>query len=80
MKIMNMELNDFILKFAGQFDETDASDFNADTIFQELDEWSSLTAIGIIAFVKTEYNKTISGKEIRSCETIEDLYKLITLL
>lgn len=72
-----MELNDFILKFAEQFDETELSEFKPDTIFQELEEWSSLTAMGIIAFVKTEYGKVITGKEIRSCHTIEDLFNLV---
>ena len=48
-----MELNEFIKGFAEQFDETDASDIQADTCFQELDEWSSLSAMSIIAFVKT---------------------------
>lgn len=72
-----MELNDFITKFAEQFDETDASEIQADTYYQELDEWSSLTAMAIIAFVKTEYGKAITGKEIRSCDTVEDLYNLL---
>ena len=72
-----MELQDFIQKFAEQFDETDASEIQADTIFQDLDEWSSMTAMVIIAFVKTEYEKTVTGREIRSCETVEDLFNLV---
>lgn len=72
-----MELNEFIKGFAEQFDETDASEFQVDTCYQDLDEWSSLTAMSIIAFVKTQFNKAITGKEIRSCETIEDLYRLV---
>lgn len=72
-----MELNEFIKGFAEQFDETEVSDIQADTCFQELDEWSSLSAMSIIAFVKTNYNKTITGKEIRSCETVEELFELI---
>lgn len=72
-----MELQKFIEKFAEQFDETDASEIKADTLFQELDEWSSMTAMAIIAFVKTEYGKTVTGREIRSCETVEDLYNLV---
>lgn len=75
-----MELNDFISKFAEQFDDTDASEFASDTIYQELDEWSSLTAMCIIAFIKTEYGKTVTGKEIRSCETIEELFNLVASL
>lgn len=72
-----MELQDFIQKFAEQFDETDASEIQADTIFQDLDEWSSMTAMAIIAFVKTEYGKTVTGREIRSCESVEDLFNLV---
>lgn len=72
-----MELNEFIKGFAEQFDETNASEIEADTYYQELDEWSSLSALSIIAFVKTNYNKTITGKEIRSCETVEELFELI---
>lgn len=72
-----MELKDFIANFADQFDDTDASEFKADTEYQELDEWSSLTAMGIIAMVKTQYGKTVTGKEIRSCATIEDLFNFV---
>ena len=72
-----MELNDFVFKLAEQFDETDIAEFKSDTVFQELEEWSSLTAMGIIAFVKTEYDKVITGKEIRSCQTVEDLFNLV---
>ena len=46
-----MELKDFIEKFAEQFDDTDLSEFKADTEFKALDEWSSLTALSIIAMV-----------------------------
>lgn len=73
-----MNLDNFINDFANQFDDTDSSEILAGTYFQELDEWSSLTAMSIIAFVKTEYDKVITGKEIRSCETVEDLFNLIS--
>ena len=72
-----MNLQDFIQKFANQLDDTDANDITSDTIFQELEEWSSLTAMSIIAFVRTEYGKTITGREIRYAKTVEDLYNLI---
>lgn len=72
-----MELQKFISDFAEQFDDTDASEIQADTVFQDLDEWGSLVAMGVIAFVKTNYGKTITGKEIRDCETVEDLYNLV---
>ena len=40
-----MELKDFIENFAAQFDDTDSSEIKAETVFKELDEWSSLIAL-----------------------------------
>lgn len=72
-----MELNDFVKKFTEQFDDTDPEDIKADTEFKNLDEWGSLVALGVIAFVKTEYGKTVTGKEIRECDTVKDLFDLV---
>lgn len=72
-----MNLDDFIKGFANQFDDTDEGDINAETEFHELDEWSSLTAMSVIAFVRTEYGKKITGNEIRTCKTVKDLFNVI---
>ncbi|HCE47645.1 MAG TPA: acyl carrier protein [Prevotellaceae bacterium] len=73
-----MELNEFIKNFAEQFDDTDASEIKANTEFHDLEEWGSLTGMGVIAMVKTIYGKTITGKEIRECATVEDLFNLVS--
>lgn len=73
-----MELQEFIKNFAEQFDDTDASEIQADTEFHELDEWGSLTGMGVIAMVKTIYGKSITGKEIRECITVEDLFNIVS--
>jgi len=73
-----MEINDFIEKFAEQFDETEASEFKAETVFKELDEWSSLIALSVIAMVDEEFDVTLKGDDIRNCDTIGDLFTLVT--
>lgn len=72
-----MELNEFIAHFAEQFDDTDANEIKAETIFKDLDEWSSLIALSIIAMVDEEYDITIKGDEIRNSETVEDLFNAV---
>lgn len=72
-----MELNEFIANFAEQFDDTDASEIQANTDFHDIDEWGSLVGMGVIAMVKTVCGKTITGKEIRECVTVEDLFNLV---
>ena len=71
------DLNEFIENFAEQFDDTDLSEIKVDTKFHDLDEWGSLIGMSVIAMAKTQYGKTITGKEIRDCVTVEDLYNLI---
>ena len=51
-----MNLDDFIQLFAEQFDDTDVSEFTPKTVFHELEEYSSLIALSIIAMVNEEYD------------------------
>ncbi len=72
-----MELNEFIANFAEQFEDTDASEIKAETVFKELDEWSSLIALSVIAMVDEEYDITIKGEDIRNSNTINDLFEAV---
>lgn len=72
-----MELNDFLVNFASQFDETEENEFKVGTVFKELDEWSSLLALSIIAMVDEEYDVRIKGDDIRKAYTIEDLFNIV---
>lgn len=72
-----MELNEFVEKFAEQFEDTDPSEITAETNYRELGEWSSLMGMVIIAFVKTEMGKTVTGDDLKSCKSVEALYNLI---
>lgn len=69
-----MELDEFIENFADQFDDTDSSEITAITEYKNLDEWSSLIALSVIAMVDEEYDVTIKGDDIRNCKTIEELF------
>jgi len=72
-----MELKDFVQNFADQFDETDASVFTPETKFRDLDEWSSLIALSVIAMVDEEYEVTLKGDDIRGANTIEELFNTV---
>ena len=72
-----MNIQDFVENFAAQFDDTEADVFTADIIFKQLDEWSSLTALSIIAMIDDEYDVIIKGNDIMNSETIQDLYNIV---
>jgi acyl carrier protein len=72
-----ISLEEFVKAFAAEFDDTPEEVFKPDTHFRELEEWGSLTALSIISMVDDEADVVITGADIRSCTTIEDLYNLI---
>ena len=73
-----MEIKELIDKFAEIFDDTDASTLSPETKFRELDEWSSLSALGVIALADEEFDVELSGAEMRQANTIKELFNLIT--
>ena len=72
-----MEMNEFIARFAEQFDYTDSSEFKPETAFRDLDEWSSLMALSVIAMVDEEYNVTLQGNDMKAAVTIGDLFNIV---
>ena len=72
-----MEIKEFIELFAEQFDNTELSEFKPETVFHELDEYSSLIALSIISMIDEEYGVTLSANDMSSAVTIEDLFNTV---
>lgn len=72
-----MEIKEFIEHFAEQFDDIELSEFTPRTVFHELDEYTSLIALSIIAMVDEEYGVTLNANDMSSSVTIEDLFNKV---
>ena len=72
-----MELQEFIKQFAELFEDTDHNEIQADTNFRELYEWSSLTALSVMAMVADEYEILLKGEDIRKAGTVNELYQIL---
>ena len=72
-----MEIKEFVEKFAEQFDDTDPSEITATTVFRDLEEWSSLIALSVIAMVDEEFDVALKGDDVRTSVTVEDLYNKV---
>ena len=72
-----MTLDQFISDFSKEFNETPDSIFNASTCFKDLDEWDSVLALSIISMIDENYEKRISGSELRNCNTIQELFQVV---
>lgn len=74
-----MELQEFIEKFAEAIEVEEVDSLTGDTCFRELDEWSSLSVMLLVAFYDEEFEKEVGDDDIKKCCTIDDLYKLATV-
>ena len=72
-----MNLDQFIQNFADLFDETDPDTIKATTRFKDLEEWSSLVALSVIAMIDEEYDVEFWGDDIRTSNTVEDLFDIV---
>lgn len=67
----------FLENFASVFDEVEAEEINMDTEFKEFDEWSSLTALGVLAIIEEEYDVALTHNDIKNAVRVKDIYEIV---
>lgn len=72
-----MEINEFIIAFADQFDETDPEEITKETVFHDLEEWDSLIALAVLNMTQKKFGKSVTFDEMKACVTVEDLFNVI---
>ena len=70
-------LTEFIEKLDEAFENIEKGTLTPQTNFRELENWTSLNAMIIVAMFESELDTSISFSQLKSCETVQDLYNLI---
>lgn len=73
----NRIMEKFVNYFFELLDDTDKSLITSNTVFKELEEWTSILALSLIAMVDEVYDVTLDTDDIRDANTLEDLYRAI---
>lgn len=72
-----MDIKEFIQNFADQFDETEFEEFQPETEFRDLDEWSSLNGLAILNMIDKKYGVKVTASEVKCTNTIQELFDLV---
>ena len=72
-----MEISTFLKNFADLLDDTDAALITQETVFRDLDEWNSLTALSLIAMADEEYAVKLTGDDIKLSSSLTDIFEII---
>jgi acyl carrier protein len=68
-------MDKFLEHIAEIFENTPKDQISLNSKFKSFDEWDSLMALSLIAMFDSEYNVKLSGDQIRTANTLDDLYK-----
>lgn len=72
-----MDIKNFIEQFAEAVEVETSQSLTPETIFRDIDEWSSLAGLSVIAMADEEYGKELSSSDLRKVNTLQELYDLI---
>jgi acyl carrier protein len=73
------DLQAFIENFLLAVDFQEPVKLTPETQLQDLPEWDSLAALGVIVMFDMEYGKSITGDQLQKISTIGDLFVLTGL-
>ena len=72
-----MNIQEFISIIEEEFDEVEQGTLERTTSFRQMEGWSSMHALILIALVDNHFDVLLTGEELRALNTIQDLYDLL---
>ncbi|MBL0309863.1 MAG: hypothetical protein IPP77_09370 [Bacteroidetes bacterium] len=74
---MNDSLEVFLGKLVRELELKNLDGLSPDQVFREMEEWSSMKALMVLAFINIEYEKNYTAQQLSSCKTFRDVYNAI---
>ncbi len=72
-----MTVEEFTKSLEVEFEEVQPGTITPETTYRNIKGWSSMHALVIIAFVDANFDTILNGADLKSAETINDLYTII---
>ena len=72
-----MTLDEFVNNLEQELEDIEPGTLTPDVNYRDIETWSSMYALIIIAYVDLEFDVTLTGDDLRNCNTVKDLYTLI---
>lgn len=74
-----MDNNQFYEDFLDALDVDVPSEVSWETDYHDLDGWSSMSGMRLIAMIEDKYGVLLSSTDIRHCDSIINLFELIKM-
>lgn len=71
-----MDLKEKLMKLEELMDLEEGT-LRAEDRLSEIEEWDSITHLSLIILLEDDYDKEISGEEVRALKTVQDILNLM---
>ena len=72
-----MTLEEFTQELELEFEELETGTLKPETHYRDIEGWSSMHVLIVIAFIDTHYDIILSAAELRDTLSVNDLYKKV---
>ncbi len=72
-----MKVEELVAKLENEFEDLEKGVLHPDYNFREMEDWSSMHALVVIALIDSEYDVLLNGNDLKGAETIRDLFNII---
>ena len=73
-----MDIQELIKHIENEFDDLPNGALNPKTSIREIEGWSSMHALILIALVDNHYDVLLTGEELKNALTVQDLFDVIS--
>jgi acyl carrier protein len=72
-----ISVEEFTQQLAAEFEDVEPNTLSPETNYRDIKNWSSMYALIIIAFVDANFDVQLNSENLKSTQTIRDLYNVI---
>ncbi len=72
-----MDIEKFVKKIEAEIEDLESGTLTADKDYREIEQWSSMYALILIAMIDSEYNVTLTGEDLIASKTVRDLFEIV---
>jgi acyl carrier protein len=72
-----MSIQLLIQQIEEEFEEVESGTISPSTSFRDIEGWSSMHALILIALIDNHYDILLTGAELKNAQTIQDIFEII---
>ena len=72
-----MEVSEFIKKLEAEFEDIPKGTLTPSTKISDIEGWSSMHSLIVVALADTEYGVTLKGDDLKKAQSIQELFDVI---